>query len=178
MRSNSLLDVLNQGHQEENDKAVLEEILDPGESDDWELSGDGFTFKKMLSKIMDDVQIDSFREFDEEMNQAKQDHTKGLYFPLEKEENQKELRADSRKIMDAAKPRTLIATDHNINEPRKSKFNKGITLPAGINEKDLETSQQPILHNSQFDTNNRGLSIGFSPTLTREIDFPNEALPG
>lgn len=177
MRSNSLLDVLNQDHQEENDKAVLEEILEPGESDDWELSGDNFTFKKMLSKIIDDAQVDTFREFDEEINQAKQEYPKGLHFPLEKEENQKELRVDSRRMMEAGKPRTVITTENVISEPRKSKFNKGITLPAGINEKDLETSQQPILHNSQFDINNRGQTFGISPTLTRDVDFPNEALP-
>lgn len=151
MRSNSVLDLLNKHHQEEIDNNVIQDIMEQqvGLSDPEEISDD-FTFKKMLSKLLDDAQIESYKDSDGELSERepKKEGFNGLYFPLGGEgmeaklpEGRKSIAIDINKGKERNK--TLIGDMNTKLGPENSKFNKVFTLqPDHIDNSSARSNQE------------------------------------
>lgn len=155
MRSNTILDYINKAPASENDNFLVPIESDSANDFSSPVHGaDTYTFKKMLSKILDDPFVESAKDSDFPLSERLDLYQGDLQFPIAKDtpyEKEQELETKHR-LPDSAKlkekPKTLIFHDSipKIHK-EKERYSKILTLPVDpvAEEKSPDHSAQMML---------------------------------
>lgn len=90
LRNNSILDLINKNIGDDNDNLGLQDMIENVESTDTNAGPmDTFTFRRLLSLILDEVNIESMRDLDPALSEQRglQESPNGLYFPLRRDDS-------------------------------------------------------------------------------------------